>query len=298
MKTRLYVGQLLTAFALQFLLLHPANAQSNVMRAEIRGGGGNNGKCTFEVEVDAVAEVEIRGDQGMVRTISGSPATWRRLVCNQPLPAYPANFRFQGIDGRGRQTLVRDPNSNRGVAVVRLEDPKGGREGYTGDIMWSGSNQGPGGPGGPGWGNGNGNGWNNGNGNGNGNGWNNGGGNGWGNNGNWGNNANFNGRGGGNFSRNGGPNYNLSTAQISINNGTVSVRFNVNGGQVLDFSGRVGNMNNGVINANLVSATNQGSVGQANGNMQIQIDNNRKVRTINMNGNVAGGDFRLNWSGR
>jgi hypothetical protein len=34
--------------------------------------------------------------------------------------------------------LVRDPNSNRGVAVIRIEDPKNGREGYTGDIMWRG----------------------------------------------------------------------------------------------------------------------------------------------------------------
>jgi DUF3011 family protein len=130
---------LILGLELGLLLLVPArsHAQENSIRANIRGGGGD-GKCTFEVEVDDVAEVEIRGDQGFLRTISGSPARWRRLDCNQALPSAPNDFRFQGIDGRGRQDLVRDPNSNRGVAVVRIEDPQRGREGYTGDITWRG----------------------------------------------------------------------------------------------------------------------------------------------------------------
>lgn len=127
----------------------PLSAQrTQSMRANITGGSGD-GKCTFEVVVDGVAEVEIRGGQGFLRTISGNPATWRRLVCNQPLPSRPNDFRFQGIDGRGRQDLVRDPNSNGGTAVIRIEDPKSGSEGYTGDIMWrGGSDDRGGGPGG------------------------------------------------------------------------------------------------------------------------------------------------------
>jgi hypothetical protein len=125
------------AFGLLLFAPVPSHAQENSIHANIRGGGGD-GKCTFEVEVDEVAEIEIRGDQGYLRTISGSPARWRRLDCNQALPSAPNNFRFQGIDGRGRQDLVRDPNQNRGVAVIRIEDPKGGRESYTGDIMWRG----------------------------------------------------------------------------------------------------------------------------------------------------------------
>jgi len=78
------------------------------------------------------------------------------LDCNQSFPNNPGDFRFQGVDGRGKQTLVRDPRSTGGVAVIRLEDPKGGSEGYTGDIMWKGgdSNWGGGGnwsSGGSGW---------------------------------------------------------------------------------------------------------------------------------------------------
>jgi hypothetical protein len=108
------------------------------------------GKCTFEVVVDGVAEVRVQGSNGTLRTLSGRPATWRRLDCNMPLPANPRNFRFQGVDGRGRQILARRPNDNRGAAVVRIEDPKGGQEGYTGDLIWDNGGYGPGGPGRPG----------------------------------------------------------------------------------------------------------------------------------------------------
>ncbi len=187
---------------------------SQTRRADIRGGGGD-GKCTIEVEVDDLAEVEIRGDTANLRTRSGQRASWRRFQCNQVMPLRPNNFRFRGIDGRGRQQLVRDP-SNGGVAVVRIEDSKGGSEGYTFDIEWrggdgggsgwgnNGNNGNNGGSGGSGWGN-NGNNGNNGGGSGwgnNGNNGNNGGGRGWGNNGNNGNNGG--GRGWGNNGNNGG----------------------------------------------------------------------------------------------
>jgi hypothetical protein len=76
------------------------------------------------------------------------------MECSEPLPRNPGDFRFQGIDGRGRQTLVRDPNGNRGVAVVRIEDSKGGREGYTFDLEWSGGSGSSYFPGGGGFGGG------------------------------------------------------------------------------------------------------------------------------------------------
>ena len=52
------------------------------------------------------------------------------------MPRNFADFRFQGVDGRGRQALLHDPRTNNGVAVVRIEDPQGGREGYTFDVEW------------------------------------------------------------------------------------------------------------------------------------------------------------------
>src|SRR5262245_55071998 len=108
------------------LLLMPAFGQrADSYRARISGGGGDHGKCTIEVEVDGVAEIEIRGDQGLMRTLGGNPASWRRMECNMPLPPNPYEFRFSGVDGRGRQILLREPSQNRGAALIRIEDPKG-----------------------------------------------------------------------------------------------------------------------------------------------------------------------------
>jgi hypothetical protein len=109
---------------------------TQTMTANIRGGGGDSGKCTIEVDVDGVAEVEVRGDRGFIRTLEGQPSNWRRFECNSVMPRNPVDFRFRGIDGRGRVQLVREPSS--GSAVVRIEDTKGGREGYTFDLEWRG----------------------------------------------------------------------------------------------------------------------------------------------------------------
>ena len=87
--------------------------------------------------MDGAADVEIRGDSGIIRNINGQRAEWRRFECSSPLPSNPVEFRFAGVDGRGRQQLIRDPR-NGGVAVVRIEDPQGGREGYTFDLTWGG----------------------------------------------------------------------------------------------------------------------------------------------------------------
>jgi len=86
-----------------------------VIQMNIRGGGSaDRGKCTAEVEVDGVAEVGIQGSEGRIRTISGQPAAWRRLDCTGPMPSSFSDFRFKGVDGRGRQTLIDDPRNNRG----------------------------------------------------------------------------------------------------------------------------------------------------------------------------------------
>ena len=53
------------------------------------------------------------------------------------MPANPADFRFEGVDGRGKQELVRDPR-NGGAAVIRIEDPDGGSAAYTFRVMWAG----------------------------------------------------------------------------------------------------------------------------------------------------------------
>ena len=115
-----------------------ASAQTYPRRAAVIGGGSpNNGQCTVEVVVDGVSEVEVHGANATLRNLSGQPPQWRRFECTSIMPDNPANFRFDGVDGRGKQQLVRDPR-NGGSAVVRIEDSSGGSEGYTFRLTWGG----------------------------------------------------------------------------------------------------------------------------------------------------------------
>ena len=121
--------------ALLILSVQPAHADL-YRRADVTGRGGPNGKCTIEVNVDGAAAVEVSGDTGLLKTLSGRSAVWRRFECNRPLPRNPIDFRFVGVDGRGTMRLLREPRGNGGTAVVHINDPKGGREGYTFDLQW------------------------------------------------------------------------------------------------------------------------------------------------------------------
>src|SRR5579884_3039319 len=128
MGSRFYMA----AFAFTAIAV-TGNAQP---RRAVITGGGDHGKCTIEVVVDGTAEVEVRGDTATLRNVAGQPPEWRRFQCNTVMPPDPVNFRFSGIDGRGRQELVASPRGGR-PAVVRIDDPQGGREGYTFDLEWS-----------------------------------------------------------------------------------------------------------------------------------------------------------------
>ena len=131
MRTRIF-GAISIGAACASLLC----AQGGSRQATVTGGGSTDrGKCTIEVVVDGAAKVEIRGNTATLRDLNGQPPQWRRFECTAVMPPNPANFRFQGIDGRGRQTLIQDPR-NGGSAVVQIQDPQGGAEAYTFDIMW------------------------------------------------------------------------------------------------------------------------------------------------------------------
>ena len=103
-------------------------AQGLSRQAVITGAGSPaRGKCTIEVVVDGAAQVEIRGTAATLRDLNGRQPQWRRFECTGVMPPNPANFRFQGVDGRGRQDLIRDPR-NGGVVVVQINDQQGGRK--------------------------------------------------------------------------------------------------------------------------------------------------------------------------
>lgn len=239
--------------------------------ASIRGGGGE-GKCTIEVEVDGSAEVELRGTEGRIRTLSGGAANFRRFECNQAMPANPSNFRFQGIDGRGRQTLVGNPDGRR-PALIRLEDAKGGREGYTFDVFWSGGQVG-GGFSGDGFNNGNSsNGYN---------------GSGWSND--WDDQINFRGRDDGSFRGPQGRRYNLNDCVASIDRrrGDVTLFFDTNNNHDLRFNGRIERVERGTIFARMDGIGNNNLV-------EIRLQNRNRVQSVNLpRGNGRRG-YELRW---
>lgn len=119
------------------LLASGALAQDFERRAVILGGDPFRGKCVVEVVVDGAAEVDIRGDGANLRTLAGRPAEWRRFECTAPMPRNPAEFRFAGIGGRGRQQLIR-PAVEDGPAAVRIDDPQGGAGTYVFETYWAG----------------------------------------------------------------------------------------------------------------------------------------------------------------
>ncbi len=250
--------------------------------AEIRGGGGE-GKCTIEVEVDDVAEIEINGPNAMIRTINGAPASFRRFQCNQEMPNRPAQFRFKGIDGRGRQELVNSPE-NGGRAIIRIEDSKGGSEGYTFDIFWRGSGGGFGGGSGSGgiFGGNNGGGYNNGGANSNRGGYINGGSNDV-----WNNNGSFNfeggNRGSGTYRDRNGSMRRLDRVRVTINrSGELLVEFQGERGR-LEFSGPVDRRQGRRIFSNVRNS-------EMTGLMEIETGSGNTVSRITIR------DIDLSWS--
>jgi hypothetical protein len=176
------------------------------------------------------------------------------------------------VDGRGRQTLLRDPSSNRGTAVVRIEDPQGGREGYTFDIEWRGAGgsgyRGDGGGGGGVVDRGPDDGYRPG--------------------GRWNDELRFNGRGDGYFKNFRGPDDMLYDAQVSVDRrGQVSVTFQTARRSTLTFNGRLTRFERDLIVADMSGMGLRGS-------MEIRLGGRDRVNNISMS--ASGRErFELNW---
>lgn len=172
----------------------------------------------------------------------------------------------------------------RGPAVIRIDDSKGGRHGYTFDIFWRG-NAGPwnnsnnGGGGGVFGGNGGGFGNNNGGGFGNGN-----------NNGNWNRDLNFRGRGDGTFRDDRGGNTRLSNCRVTIDRrGRVEVNFETDSAFAVSMTGRVQRMDGDRVYADMRG-------GNVNGVMEIETDGRNRVRAVNMRSTGGRNNrFELSW---
>ena len=113
----------------------------------------SEGYCAIRVWVDDLVIIHTRGDRVAFETVRGQRARDAGTECSQPLPGANAisDFRFRGIDGRGRVELLEEPDRrNRFTAIVRIEDPKGGGQEHHFRLTWR--NLRPGSGGGNDWG--------------------------------------------------------------------------------------------------------------------------------------------------
>jgi hypothetical protein len=114
----------------------------------------SEGYCAIRVWVDDLVIIHTRGDRVAFETVRGQRARDAGTECSQPLPGANAisDFKFRGIDGRGRVELLEEPDRrNRFTAIVRIEDTKGGGQEHHFRLTWR--NLRPGSGGGNDWGN-------------------------------------------------------------------------------------------------------------------------------------------------
>jgi len=98
----------------------------------------NEGQCRLRVWVDDRAQVQLRGDQIVVNTITGRRSFDQGSVCTQPLPFHRVeDFRVTVEQGRGRIADVRSPAPRTNFAgTVTIEDPQNGGDTYELVVAW------------------------------------------------------------------------------------------------------------------------------------------------------------------
>ena len=98
----------------------------------------DKGQCDIRLQIDAEAEVSVRGDLVHIRTISGRDGRDDGSECNVPLPARDVQgFRFEVADGRGEIRLLSPPSRRSGYqAVVYIRDSAAGEGRYHFRLSW------------------------------------------------------------------------------------------------------------------------------------------------------------------
>jgi len=229
------------------------------------------GQCDIRLQIDAEAEVSVRGDMVYIRTISGRDGRDDGSECNEPMPARGLEgFGFEVRDSRGEIRLLSEPSPRNGFsAIVRIRDSAGGQGRYHFRLTWAmtggggfGRGVAPALPLGRGT-----TGWND--------------------------TVNFRGRGRGSYSRRGEPTRNIYEVSVSVDRaGRVIAVFNTDGGPPLEFSGFVTNMQGETLTADLVAnSQTRGLRGAA----LISLDRRREVDRVTMDGTTGRGEFRLEW---
>lgn len=100
--------------------------------------GAGEGRCEVRMWVDHQAELRIRGDRILVRTVEGARSYDEGSACSQPLPYNSMrDFRVRQIAGRNRVNLVQEPNRmNNYTALFSINDDQGGGDHYAFEVTW------------------------------------------------------------------------------------------------------------------------------------------------------------------
>ena len=106
-----------------------------MMRNDVPPG---KGQCDIRLQVDQEAEVSVRGENVMIRTIAGRDPRDDGSECNAPFPGGDVQgFNFQVVDSRGEIRLVGEPSRRNGfAAVVLIRDSAGGEGRYHFRLSW------------------------------------------------------------------------------------------------------------------------------------------------------------------
>lgn len=107
-------------------------------RFENVGGRRDAGALRFSAGVDAVAEIRIRGRRVDFVTRRGRELENVRFdVRGAGLPEFAVPLDLRRFAGRGNVTIAQYPREwNNWTAVIRIDDSRGGADGYDFDLRW------------------------------------------------------------------------------------------------------------------------------------------------------------------
>jgi hypothetical protein len=101
------------------------------------GGGGGEGRAFWRGTVDDVVQLEIRGRNISVRTISGRTYPDGNYSFTLPLPTRGVSVGVEKRSGRGNVEVIQQPNrGNNFTAIIQISDRDGGAREYQLEIFW------------------------------------------------------------------------------------------------------------------------------------------------------------------
>jgi hypothetical protein len=95
------------------------------------------GTMTWTGRVDDYVELNIQGNRVRSREREGSQTLNEQVSFSNPLPRADVAVSVRKRNGRGRVSVVQQPNrSNNYTAIVKIDDEKGGADDYEIEMEW------------------------------------------------------------------------------------------------------------------------------------------------------------------